>query len=206
MRSILALHGGTYFHQVSYTDPALRPYLGRVVHVRHATDADFDAADTVLLPCRVDPDLMLPHAGRIARVLERGGTVAALATEGAQEFLPGVTWSPREVNFWWWVEDGAEPGITVTRPEHPMFTAVEPQDCIWHYHGVYTPPAGALSLVEAADGGCILYDDRVTTPGRLIVAALDPLFHHGNHFMPAASRFIAAFLPWLAQEEETAAE
>lgn len=199
MRHILALHGGTFYHESSYTDPEIGRWLSRIVHVRQADDADFDAADVVLLPDRIHPDVMGRHKERLARLLARGGTVVTLATDGAAAFLPGIDWSPREVNFWWWVDEGAEPGIHVTAPDHPMFQAVRPEDTIWHYHGVFAPPPGAVSLVKAADGGTILYDDRASTPGRLIVTSLDPLFHHGSHFMPASSRFIKALLPWLAE-------
>ena len=43
----------------------------------------------------------------------------------------------------------------------------------------------------------LLYVDEVTTPGRMIVTSLDPCYHHGSHFMPATTRFLAAFLPAL---------
>jgi len=28
---------------------------------------------------------------------------------------------------------------------------------------------------------------------------LDPFFHHGTYFMPAATRFLDGFLPWLRE-------
>ena len=58
-------------------------------------------------------------------------------------------------------------------------------------------PEGATSLIDVAGTGSVLYDDCATTPGRMIVTALDPMYHHGSHFMPATTRFLDGFLPWL---------
>ena len=33
----------------------------------------------------------------------------------------------------------------------------------------------------------------------LIVTSLDPMFHVGSNFMPAAARFLERFLPWLRE-------
>ncbi len=45
----------------------------------------------------------------------------------------------------------------------------------------------------------MLYIDEVSTPGTLVVAALEPDVAFGSYFMPAAERFLDAFLPWLAE-------
>ncbi|MDR1647992.1 MAG: hypothetical protein LBR88_08170 [Zoogloeaceae bacterium] len=46
----------------------------------------------------------------------------------------------------------------------------------------------------------MFYEDRVSTPGRIFVTTLDPCYHHGSRFMPAASRLLRGFLPWLARQ------
>jgi hypothetical protein len=73
-------------------------------------------------------------------------------------------------------------------------------DCTWHYHGVLDPPDGAEVLVTLPGGEALLYVDRVSTPGTLVVSTLDPLSHYGGYFMPATERFLDGFLPWLAGE------
>ena len=45
----------------------------------------------------------------------------------------------------------------------------------------------------------MLYVDRISTPGTLVVATLDPMSHFGSYFMPATERFLDGFLPWLAE-------
>ena len=59
------------------------------------------------------------------------------------------------------------------------------------------PPEGAEILIRDADGLPLLYVDAVSTAGRMIVTSLDPCYHHGSHFMPATTRFLAGFLPSL---------
>ena len=54
-------------------------------------------------------------------------------------------------------------------------------------------------LVTHDDGGAVLYVDRISTPGTLVVATLDPMSHFGSYFMPATERFLDGFLPWLAE-------
>ncbi len=199
MRTILAVDGGTYFHHFSYADPQVARFIARRVHVRELATVALADFDVVLLPCRMDPDALLPHAARLRAYLDGGGTVVSLNAEGAEEFLPAVTFAPAEVNFWWWLSPDVDPGIRVTRPNHPLFRHVQAGDVVWHYHGVLTPPPGAVSLVEVEGRGSLFYVDRVSTAGRLVVSTLDPVFHHGSNFMPSATRLLYGLMPWLAE-------
>ena len=67
------------------------------------------------------------------------------------------------------------------------------------------PPAGATQLlVVEEDGGerVLLYDDCVSTAGRLVVSTLDPVHHHGSNFIPAATRCLDVLLTWLSECHE----
>jgi len=203
MRRLLAVDGGSFFHRATYTDPRFAPYFADIIHVRALDKVDLAAYDAVLLPCRIDPDLMASLRVRepLAAYLAQGGTVISLAAEQAQEFLPGIVWRETEVNFWWWLEPDADSGIRIAAPDHPFFRTVHPDALIWHHHGLLRPPAGAVSLADTVLGGSILYLDQVSTPGRMLISTLDPIFHHGSHFMPAASRLLAELLPWITAED-----
>lgn len=65
----------------------------------------------------------------------------------------------------------------------------------WRLHGHFDPPEGAEVLATDRDGLALFYVDDVSTPGRLVVTSLDPIYHHGSHFMPATTRFLDRFLP-----------
>ncbi|WP_395021680.1 hypothetical protein [Dongia sp.] len=53
-------------------------------------------------------------------------------------------------------------------------------------------------------GQPILYIDQVSTAGRIVLTSLDPFYHHGSYFMPAATRFLDGFLPWMREELDAA--
>ncbi|MBR9972219.1 hypothetical protein [Magnetospirillum sulfuroxidans] len=199
MRKILAVDGGTYFHHFSYADPRVARFIDRRVHVGDLGATRLDDFDVVLLPCRIDPDSLIPFAGALRAYLDGGGTVVSLNADAADEFLPGIVNRSTEVNFWWWLDGGVDPGIRIMRPSHPLFAHVGAGHVIWHYHGVLTPPPGAISLVDVEGEGSLLYIDRASTAGRLIVSTLDPVFHHGSNFMPNATHLLYGLMEWLAE-------
>jgi hypothetical protein len=85
----------------------------------------------------------------------------------------------------------------ISAPEHPLFEKLGQRDISWHLHGWFDAPEGAEILAVNGEGKPILYIDEVTTKGRMVVTSLDPFFHHGSHFMPATTRFLDGFLPWM---------
>ncbi|WP_240137442.1 hypothetical protein [Salinigranum salinum] len=75
-----------------------------------------------------------------------------------------------------------------------------PDDCRWHFHGSFDPPADAHVLIEDDAGGAVLYTDDSTWAGDTLVTTLDPTYHYGSYFMPATDRFLSGLLPWLHDE------
>ena len=178
-------------------DPTYGRHIDERIYLPDLATAPLDHLDGLIVPCRVHQELLYASAARVRSVLDRGGTVV-LFGEQPQEWLPGLNWEHRPTNFWWWRE-GGKSGLVAAMPEHSLFDYMSLEDATWHYHGVFTPPAGAERIIEIEDGGTILYVDRVSTPGTLIVTSLDPIFHVGSNFMPAAARFLERFLPWLRE-------
>ena len=87
--------------------------------------------------------------------------------------------------------------MRIAQPGHSLFERLTQRDITWHLHGWFDPPAGAQVLAVNGEGRPILYIDEVTTAGRMVITSLDPFFHHGSHFMPATTRFLDGFLPWM---------
>ena len=110
-------------------------------------------------------------------------------------WLPHVTFHERPTNWWWWLEPGADLGNRVTAPDHPLMRDIGKPEISWHLHGHFDPPEGAEVLATDREGRAILYLDARSTPGRMVVTSLDPIYHHGSHFMPATTRFLDRFLP-----------
>ena len=164
--TLAVLDGGTYYHHETIHGARYRGLFDRAIYIPDLTPADLDDVAVLIVPDRSPPDLLRLHAGLFGNFLQRGRTLVVLGENAAESWAPGVVWSSRPTNFWWWLEPGAETLIAV-------------------------PPDA-----EGHDGGALLYDDCVSTPGRLLVSTLDPFYHHGSRFMPATTRFLDGFLPW----------
>jgi len=196
-RRIAAIDAGTYYHHEGLHGPRYRDFFERIVYARDLSHADLDDIDVLLVTCRTDPSLLAPVADRVSDLRARGVTIVAMGSTGPHLWLDGVEWTDGPTNFWWWTEPGGDLGLVQAAPDHPFFAYVPFRDTIWHHHGTFALPDGAVSLVDARGLGSVLYTDESAKGGRLVVTALDPFYHHGSHFMPATTRFLDGFLPWL---------
>lgn len=200
MTSILAIHAGAAYHCDALEAPRYAHLFDRLVRPEELDQVVMSDFDIVLAPCRTPASRLAPHKERFAAYLAGGGCVVAMGETGPEQWLPAIRFTPRPTNWWWWLEPGASLGLMIAAPDHPLFARLGADDIAWHLHGVFDPPEGARSLIDDADGRSVLYIDEATTNGRMIVTSLDPFYHHGSHFMPAATRFLDGFLPWLKEE------
>jgi hypothetical protein len=195
-RRVVAPSAGTYYHIRSlegprYTqafDVICRPeQLGQVLR----------PDDILWLPCRTPAQRMIAQKDVVARHLDAGGTVMALGESRSDLWLPAVNFTETETNWWWWLDPSADLGVRVTAAAsvHPLMAGIGDKEVTWHLHGWFVPPKGATVLARDGEGRPILYEDRVSTPGTKILSSLDPMFHHGSHFMPATTRFLDRFVP-----------
>lgn len=198
-RTIAAIDAGTYYHHESLYGERFRNAFDRIIYVRHLPDADLTDVDVLIVTCRTDPAALEPAYARLRAFLAGGGILVAMGSTGPHVWLPCVDWTDTPTNFWWWKE-GGDLGLEAAAPDASFFHYVPLSDAVWHYHGYFRPPPAARSLINAKGLGSILYVDAVSTqPGTLILTTLDPFYHHGSHFMPATTRFISGFLPWLSR-------
>lgn len=195
---LAAVYGGSAQHHRALTMPKYARHLtGGLLYLPDLANTDLTGYDGLIVPERLHRDLLTRAADRILELLNAGGTVLTFSGgEPLPEFLPGVRWTHRPTNFWWWLESGADLGLHSPTPDHPLFDHLQIRDCTWHYHGVLDPPEGAEVLVALPTGEALLYVDQVSTAGTLVVSTLDPMSHFGSHFMPATERFLDGFLPW----------
>ncbi|MBP2371042.1 hypothetical protein [Pseudonocardia parietis] len=198
---LAAVYGGSAPHLRALTTPKYARHLtGGLHYLPDLAAADLTGLDGLIIPERLHRDLLHGARERVRDLLDAGGTVVSFAGgEPVPEFLPSVHWEHRPTNFWWWLEPGADLGLRTPDPEHALFDHLTMRDCTWHYHGVLDPPEGAEVLVTLPTGEALLYVDRVSTAGTLVVSTLDPMSHYGSHFMPATERFLDGFMPWLAE-------
>ena len=191
---LIATNAGTYY-QIEALEGARYRALFDDVIAPEALDRVLTPDDILLVSCRTPPARMTAQRERVAGHLEAGGTVVAMGESRSDLWLPNVAFTPVETNFWWWLTPGADLGVRIAAPEHPLLAGMADRDVTWHLHGWFVPPQGAQVLVTDDEGRAIAYDDRVSMPGRMIVTSLDPIYHHGSRFMPATTRFLDRFLP-----------
>ena len=201
LRGLAAVYGGSASHHRTLTEQKYAQHLtGGLIYLPELADTDLTAYRGLLIPERLHRGLLARATDRICGLLNAGGTVITFSGgEPIPEFLPGVRWQYRPTNYWWWLEPGADLGVRLAAEAHPLWQRLTLRDCTWHYHGMLQPPDGAQVLVELTTGEALLYVDRVSTPGTIVVSTLDPISHYGGYFMPATERFLDGFLPWVAE-------
>jgi len=204
--SILAVHPGACYHIESFESPRFAGYFDRLVRPEDLGSVDLHAFNVVLIPCRTPADRMEASKEQLLAYLDQGGTIVATGESESQLFLPGIAFTPQPTNFWWWLTPGADLGVRIAASDHPLFARLTQRDVTWHLHGWFDPPEGVQVLAVNGEGKPILYIDEVTTRGRMVITSLDPFFHHGSHFMPATTRFLEGFLPWMRNDLDRKAD
>lgn len=190
---LIAVNAGTYYHIETIEAPRYRGFFDLAVAPERIGSV-LTPDDILFVTCRTPPQRMIAQRRVLASHLAAGGTIVAMGESRSDLWLPQVAFTPTETNWWWWLTPGADLGVR-RAGGHPLLEGLSDADVTWHLHGHFDPPAGAQVLVRDGEGRAIAYDDRVSTPGRMIVASLDPCYHHGSHFMPATTRFLDRFLP-----------
>ncbi|AJY47126.1 hypothetical protein [Martelella endophytica] len=185
---------GCYYHIHSLEGARYGGHFD-VVTAPEALSSTLKPADALWVPCRTPAQRMIAVRPVIADHLQAGGTVVALGESLSHLWLSHVDFIQTPTNWWWWLGENADLGVRIAAPGHPLMAGMTDRDVTWHLHGWFNPPEGAEVLVRDGEGRAVLYIDEVSTPGRMIVSSLDPMFHHGSHFMPATTRFLDRFVP-----------
>lgn len=188
---------GTYYHIETLEAPRYARHFDLVTTPEELDTVGLSPEDVLLIPCRTPAQRMIVQTAPVGAHLHQGGTVVAMGESRSELWLDHVRFTPRPTNWWWWLTPGADLGNRIDAPDHPLMRGLGKPEITWHLHGWFAPPAGATVLASNAEGRAILYLDEVSTAGRMIVTSLDPIYHHGSHFMPATTRFLDAFLPAL---------
>jgi hypothetical protein len=184
---IVALTSGSAAETATLAEPRYRERLAGVVYTGDGPDALADAA-AVWVPEGTPRRRMRAFAPALDALLARGGTVLLFGDQQAG-WPATADWTYRPAG-------GA--GETVV-PAGSAWdgTAVGAAAGRLHHHGVLTPPPGAQVLLAAHDGAAVVYLDRASTPGTLLVSTVDPLAHFGHTGSAESRDYLDALLPWV---------
>lgn len=199
MRKIAVMYGGSSHHHRTYKTSEFGQHISKLIPIRQFAEASLDDYDVLIIPSQTHIDLLEKNVDKIYHFANSGKVVVTFGPQH-RDWLPEHKWEFRPTNFWWWLEPGADSGLRLPGEAHDLFTNfLTLADATWHQHGVYWPTEGCETLVSTADGGSVLYIDRVNTKGTWVNTTLDPDYHFGSYFMPATERFLRGFLPWLKE-------
>ena len=178
-------------------------YLDAEIYLRALDQVDLTAFKAIVIPDFSNQELLRRHARQINDYLAAGGFLTVFEPNRMDEWLDvvEVQWFSRETEDWkWWMKPGGRMEAYQPEPLHPMARAIPRADMCWHFFGAFRLPAGAIPILNLDDDeGCLMYEQRAGA-GRLIAATIDPHTHHGRRFMPATTRFLNGFYPWLKAE------
>ncbi len=196
---LATLQPGASYHVETFETPRYGALFDRRIRPEMLDATSLDGVRVLLVPCRTNPMRLAGRWPVMREFLGGGGTLVAMGETFQNEWIPGVSFHPEETNYWWWLEKGADLGVKPVAGAHPLLGGIGKAEITWHLHGWYDPPPDALPLIVDRDAKALMYEDRTSFGGRLIVTSLDPCYHHGSHFMPATTRFLDRFLPNLAE-------
>ncbi len=197
MRKIAVIYSGHAPHYRTFQEPKYAQYIETLIYLPEFEEADLSPYDVLIVPSQLNSNLLLKSVQKIRDFADQGKTVVALGPQ-PWEWLPNQNWEHRATNFWWWLEENPDSGLRVKNEKHPFFDFFRLEDCTWHQHGVFWPPAHATTLIETVDHGAVLYIDEQSTKGTWIITTLDPDYHYGSYFMPATESFLEALFSWLS--------
>lgn len=204
MRRMAATHAGTYYHRAALEERApMRDVDIRLIDAPGLARADLRGLDLLILTDRTPAVHIRRAAPRLLSFARKGGRLIVFGENGDYGWIPGLRWTHRPTNYWWWLT-GDDQGLRIDAPDHSLFAFLGVADLTWHFHGTFAPPPGARRLVSVPgrdggrdDGREALMVDIPLGAGSILATTLDPFYHHGSYFMPATTRFLEGFARWL---------
>lgn len=159
----------------------------------------------IVVPDAMNATRLALHAAALNAYVRGGGFLIIFDASRAAEWLDVVDLRVKPVNTrdWkWWTKPGGRLEIHQPEPRHSLCESIPERDMCWHWFGVFELADGAQSALNLYDDSASLFLDfpKLEGGGRLIVSTLDPHLHNGERFMPATTRFLKGFYPWLNRE------
>lgn len=199
---LAVIDGGLYYHYFSINDGVAKDFINSVHYLRDLKFDDIADSDSLLVLSSQNTDLLEEKKDiflEYANIPNKHLTI--FGRNRTQNWIPNLKFTDTPTNFWWWLEENPNSGLSAHNMEHQIFKYLSLQDATWHYHGMFDVPEGATNFVSCREGGSLLYEDKNAFPATLLISSLDPDYHHGSFFMPATTKFWHKILNYLANKD-----
>jgi hypothetical protein len=180
-------------------------WIDDMLYIMALDEVDLHQYRAIVIPDFSNQEALARNAEKFDAYLAEGGFLIAFEPSRLDKWLTivDVPWFPRETEDWkWWLKPGGRLEVYQPEPKHPMAEAIPVADMSWHFFGAYRFFEGARPILNLDnDEGCVMFDYKLPAGGgRLICSSFDPHLHSGRRFMPATTRFLNRFYPWLKAE------
>jgi hypothetical protein len=180
-------------------------YLDEMLYLRELESHDLSRYAAVVVPDGTDSVAIREHAAQLNAYVRGGGFLIIFGCGKVNEWIDVVdlAWRPVNTKDWlWWTKRNPYLEIRQPEPRHSLCEVVSLADMSWHWFGAFAHHPQAQSALNLDDDSASLFLDfrNLRGGGRLIVSTLDPHSHNGERFMPATTRFLQGFYPWLNRE------
>ncbi|OXM84997.1 hypothetical protein [Paenibacillus rigui] len=200
MRSAILYSGISYQHYfLNRNNGKYKNRFDDIIYVMDLHETELQSYDYVVVPTRLNQDILLEHAGKFEDYLHGGGHLISFG-DFERSWISHVRWKFYPTNFHWWVNPGADLPLYPVDPEHPLFQRITVDDAKWHYHGVFLPHDRVERILVNEIGEAIIYVDRLSYRGHLYMTTLDPDYHLGQGFIPKAETFLDGYLAWIEED------
>jgi hypothetical protein len=197
-QDIAVLDSGAFFGEQQLKHPLLRDQL-KVIDVYDLPETDLTPFISLIIPSFIDQEFLLKNREQIRAFLDSRRVIVF----SGNLFLPwlpgGKPFVAKEIHTF---NDYA---VSVVQP-HPIFEGILPEDLTFKdgvagffARGHHPPPEGAEILLTLPDGEPIIYIDRNSTQGTILV-------HSGNDLLGyagsknTACQLVPQLLHWIRKE------
>ena len=200
MNNIAALDSGTSFHIVSLTQEPFNEYLRKIIYLPDLEYKELDNIDILIITCCSSWEQLEKKKDILYKFLKDGKTLFVSGRNETKLWLKDIEEVELPFNFWWWLNKKNSIDLNIVEPSYPLFKHIQLNDMSWHYHGGFNLPKNGINIIEQKElKKSVFFEVKDYYGGRLIVTSLDPFYHHGNFFMPNATKFAFALLEYLKE-------
>lgn len=179
-------------------------YLDDLIYVRDLPSHDLGECAAIVVPDGMNPAEIRACGPQLNDYVRGGGFLVVFAASVAPDWLDvvDVRWRKQDSADWlWWTKPERYIEIREPDPRHALNDVIPLADMGWHWFGVLDFHPDATSALNLDDDSASLLLDYADLPaGRVLISTLDPHGHNGERFMPATTRFLKGFYPWLNRE------